>query len=187
MSFAEAFSDLRTRRRIPMRLFEQRIGVAPSYVHDVEKKGLLPSPERLEALLSVFREVAEDQRADPDEDVRELTRAHTETVLVERWGVEPEFAEVVTLLRELSPEARADLMPTLRNTVPVFQLLNQPERRALDRTLDGVIRFLGEGEGHDFQRRLMDLSKVLYDSIQALREEWEREARIPQPPLLPMP
>jgi hypothetical protein len=169
-----------------MRLFEQRIGVAPSYVHDVEKKGLLPSPDKLEALISVFREVAEDQRADPEEDVRQLTRAHTETVLVERWGVEPEFAEVMTLLRELSPEARADLMPTLRNAVPVYQFLNQPERRALDRTLAGVIRFLAEDEGVDFQRRLMDLAKALDESLEAVRDERALEARVPHQPLLPI-
>jgi transcriptional regulator with XRE-family HTH domain len=181
MNFSETFQDLRKRRRIPMRLFEKRAGIPPSYVHDIEKKGLLPGPDRLADIVAVFREVAEQQRSDAEEDVRLLEHAHANTLLVDRLGLDRDLADVLTLVRELEPRHRGDLLRTLRVSVPVFQHMNQMERRALTRTILNVVEFTAEFGEEDWQGTLIDLSQKLNDSMDELRVERRSERKTPPP------
>src|SRR4051812_42611075 len=116
MAFGETFHDLRTRRRIPMRMFEQ-VGVSPSYIHDIERKGVLPTKERLHAIGEVFKQVAKEQMArDPDDDVRLLLREHDRTLFVERLGEDPGWAELLVDLRELDDAQRDDLLQAMRQS-----------------------------------------------------------------------
>lgn len=118
MAFKEAFADLRARRRIPMRLFKERAGIHPSYIHEIERQDRLPSPERLERLAAVFVAVAREQEAvDPEADARRLFRERDREELIGRLGLDPELAETVLLVREMSPEQRRQLLPELAGVV----------------------------------------------------------------------
>jgi transcriptional regulator with XRE-family HTH domain len=131
MAFKETFIDLRARRRIPMRLFKERAGVHPSYIHGIEHEGVVPSPEKLEQLVAVFVGVAEEQgAADPEADARSLYRERDREELVDRIGLDPELADAVLLVREMSAEARSELIPPLYDGVAVYGTIDPQERRA---------------------------------------------------------
>lgn len=146
MSFGDVLSDIRRRRRIPMRLFDERAGVRASYIHDVEQGTILPSLSKLEAISSVVREVAREQGADPDRDVRELFRAREWTVYVERLQVDPGLARVFIALRELDEDGLKTLEEPLRQAVELYGELSQPTQRGLSRSLLDVIAFVRDFE-----------------------------------------
>jgi transcriptional regulator with XRE-family HTH domain len=130
MSFDATFHDLRSRRRIPMRLFKEKVGISPSYIHSIEKEGLLPSPAKLEKLASVFVAVATEQEAaDPNADARRLFQERERTAFVHRLGVDPDLAEVLVKLRELDAAQRADLVAPLSDALSLFQTLGKQERQ----------------------------------------------------------
>ena len=115
-----------------MRLFKEEAGISPSYIHSIEKEGLLPSPEKLEKLASVFVAVAREQEAaDPDADARRLFQERERTAFIHRLGVEPQLAEVLVKLREFDAEQRADLAEPLADALTLFQELGSQERRGL--------------------------------------------------------
>jgi transcriptional regulator with XRE-family HTH domain len=118
-----------------MRLFTDRIGVSPSYIHDVERGTTLPGPEKLEAITSVLREVATEQGADPEADARELFRAREETIYVERLGIDARLAHVFIALRELDDEARATIQEPILHAISFFAGLDEPTRRKMGTSL----------------------------------------------------
>src|SRR3954466_706502 len=110
MSFDATFTDLRKRRRIPRRLFTELVGASASYIHEVEKGSVLPSPERLEMLSSVFVGVATEQgAADPQDDARLLVEARRRTVMIDQLGFDPVLADTVIGLAGVDERQRADL------------------------------------------------------------------------------
>jgi len=142
MSFAEVFADIRRRRRIPMRLFTERIGVSPSYIHDIERGTTLPGSDKLEAITSVLREVAAEQRSDPEEDARELFRAREETIYIERLGIDPRLAHVFIALRELDEEARASIQEPILRAISFFAALDDPARQKMGTALVDAVGVL---------------------------------------------
>lgn len=107
MAFSDTFHELRRRRRLPMTAWEPKIPSA--YIHDIEKKGLLPGPEKLDLIVSVFREVAKEQdAADPSKDVRRLWRDRDREVFVKRVGIDPDVADVFVSLRGLMRSGAVD-------------------------------------------------------------------------------
>lgn len=135
MSFSETFIDLRARRRIPMRLFREQVGIYPSYIHGIEQEGVLPSDEKLEQLASVFVAVAiEQDAADPPEDSRALFRAR-ETSRLEELGFDPELADSMLVVREMESGVRADLIAPLQDALAVYLPLQRQERRAIGEAL----------------------------------------------------
>ncbi len=140
MSFDQTFSDLRKRRRIPMRLFTERVGISPSYIHEIEKGGLLPSEQKLQDLASVFVAVAHEQEAaDPQEDARRLFRERDRTAFVERLGIEPELAKPLSSLREFDDEERDQLVRPLELALILFRTIDQQERRGLVPLLEKLL------------------------------------------------
>jgi transcriptional regulator with XRE-family HTH domain len=132
MAFSETFRDLRRRRRIPMRLFEERASVNRSYIYGIEKEDLLPSREKLEAVAQVFVAVAAEQgAADPEEDARILFRERDRTLFVERLEFDEAFAASILPVRELDPDQQADLVAPLRDSLELFKLLDPQERRGI--------------------------------------------------------
>jgi transcriptional regulator with XRE-family HTH domain len=145
MPFDQTFYDLRKRRRIPMRLFTERVGISPSYIHEIEKGGLLPSEQKLKDLASVFVAVAREQEAaDPEEDARRLFRERDRTAFVERLGIEPELAKALSSLRDLDDEQRAELVQPLELALVLFRTIDSQERRALVPLLEESTRLRRE-------------------------------------------
>lgn len=138
MTFAETFKDLRSRRRIPMRLFEEKAGIHASYVYGVEKENVLPSPEKLDQLASVFVEVATEQEAvEPEADARRLREARESTVF-ERQGLDPELVQILLLFREMDPEVRAELMEPQQDALSTFMMLDRQERGGLAKLIKRI-------------------------------------------------
>jgi transcriptional regulator with XRE-family HTH domain len=142
VSFAEVFADIRRRRRIPMRLFTERVGLSPSYIHDIERGATLPGPEKLGAIASVLREVAAEQRSDPEADAKELFRAREETVYVERLGIDPRLAHVFIALRELDAQARASIQEPILRAISFFAEVDEPTRQKMGTALVDAVREL---------------------------------------------
>lgn len=166
MAFDTTFTDLRKRRRIPMRLFEERVGIGRSYIHGIEKDNLLPSPEKLDQLASVFVEVAREQEAiDPEEDARRLFRERERTAFVERLGFDPGLAEVLVELRGLDQEQRADIIEPLRDAVGLFETLDQQERQAVKRLLHKVVVYLESLEGIERRKAAVMLAEVAEQAL----------------------
>jgi transcriptional regulator with XRE-family HTH domain len=144
MSFDATFSDLRRRRRIPMSLFEERVGINRSYIHSIEKEGLLPSLEKLEALASVFVEVAREQRAaDPEEDERLLVSERERVLFVDRLGLGPEMAAPLLALAALDETERSDLTTPIAEVLDYMRTLVPQERRAVTALIARTIGIIG--------------------------------------------
>jgi transcriptional regulator with XRE-family HTH domain len=140
MPFDQTFYDLRKRRRIPMRLFTEKVGISPSYIHEIEKGGLLPSEQKLRDLASVFVEVAREQEAaDPEGDARRLFRERDRTAFVERLGIEPELAEALSSLRDFDDEQRAELIEPLELGLTLFRAIAPQERHGLVSVLSELL------------------------------------------------
>lgn len=176
MSFQETFSDLRRRRRIPMRLFEERVGINPSYIHSVEKQGLLPTPEKLDLLASVFVEVATEQEAaSPEEDARRLLRARDKSVLEERQGLEPGVADAVLALQDLKDDQRADIIEPLTGSIGFFGSLRAQERKALARLLQKVLTDVGPLTGDARTNAILALAGIAEDGLDRIAKENDQE------------
>lgn len=157
MSFAETFHDLRRRRRLPYTVWRPEIG--PPYVSDVEKKGLLPSEEKLERLASVFVEVAREQGApDPEEDARILFRERDRSYFIERANIEPDEAAALVSLRELvrevdlDQEEREKVLDTLKRTHEALEELPPDERERFIEALDRAIESFEGNGNHESSR-----------------------------------
>ncbi|HEX8085903.1 MAG TPA: helix-turn-helix transcriptional regulator [Solirubrobacteraceae bacterium] len=167
-TFAETFAQIRKRRRIPLRFFEEHAGLKASYVHDVERGALLPSTEKFAALLRVLREVAVDQgAADPDEDGRRLFRERERVVLVQRHGVEPELAEAIIDLRALDLGQREDIAEPLRAAVELFAGLDVQQRRAVARTVVQAAQALLARAPEERARLGSHMQKGILDALTA--------------------
>jgi len=143
MAFQETFTDLRARRRIPMRYFTERVGIHPSYIHAIEQDGLLPSPDKLELLASVFVEVAREQEAiDPEADARKLRAEHDRIELVDRLGFDSELAEALLVMRAMDTEEQAKLMAPLRDALAVYAMIEDQERRGSAQMVARIRAFL---------------------------------------------
>jgi transcriptional regulator with XRE-family HTH domain len=179
MSFDQTFSDLRARRRIPMRLFEERTGISTSYIHGIEKEKLLPSREKLEQLAAVFVEVAEEQEAaDPQADARRLFRERARTAYIERLGYEPDLAEILLSLDDLDAKRRADITQPLVEAIGLFETLESQERRAVKRLLHKLVSFLEEREGDERQRAASIFDEFLEDALKVVESELAEDRTI---------
>lgn len=173
--FADTFRELRARRRIPMRQFQEETGASTSYVHDVERGNVLPSLERTQQFAKVFRAVAiEQDAADPDKDGQELLRARQRTILTKRLDYPPFVAEVVIAVQEqlqeaptdsplrrpvealgrLDDEQRAALVEPMADAIELFSLLKSDQRAGLARTIERTRRVV-EAAADDEARRLV--------------------------------
>jgi hypothetical protein len=156
MSFCETFADLRKRRRIPMRGFED-VEIPSSYINAVEKGDLLPSLPKLERLASVFVQVAGEQKArDPDEDRRLLYEERDRTVF-ERLGLDSELTEFFVRLKELATEQPRELAGPLQEAAEMLGTLDAAEREKV-RDVARRLHDLG-----DDQRR--ELADNLYETV----------------------
>ncbi len=176
MSFDQTFSDLRARRRIPMRLFEERAGVSTSYIHGIEKEKLLPSRERLEPIAAVFVEIAEEQEAgDPQADARRLFRERDRTSYIERLGYKPELAEILLSLDELDRKRRTDIQQPLIEAIGLFGTLGTQERRAVQRLLKRLVTFLEECDGEERLKAAAIFDEYLEEALKYLKGELSEE------------
>lgn len=164
MIFGDVFSDIRRRRRIPLRLFEERARISSSYIHDIERGNVLPSPEKLEAIVSVLRQVAQEQRSDPDSDARELTRARDWTIYTQRLGVDPRLAEVFVALGDLDSDAREEIRGPLLEAIAFFGGLEKPMRRGMTAVLASTLRAIETRDPQGQMDLLEDLREVLEPS-----------------------
>jgi transcriptional regulator with XRE-family HTH domain len=133
-----------------MRLFKDRAGLSPSYIHDIERGATVPSPGKLEAIAAVLREVAREQESNPDADARALFRAREQTIYVDRLEIDPDLAEVFIALRELDDETRTEITEPVLKAVELFCRLEHRLQRsvatvlldamAVVRDLDGAER-----------------------------------------------
>jgi transcriptional regulator with XRE-family HTH domain len=143
MAFHEAFSDLRKRRRIPMRLFEEEATVSRSYIHGIEQGKLLPSPEKLEQLASVFVKVAKEQEAvDPEADGRMLSYERERTEVIDRLGFDPNLADSLVLIRNMNQRQRADLALPLAEALKLFEQLDAKEQSSIGLFIQEMAQFL---------------------------------------------
>lgn len=171
MSFNQTFIDLRTRRRIPMRLFEERTGISTSYIHSIEKEKLLPSHEKLEQLASVFVEVAEEQEAaDPQADARRLLRERQRTAY-ERLGYEPALAEILLSLDDLDAKRRSDILQPLVEAIGLFATLESQERSAVKRLLKRLVTLFEEREPEQRRQVAAIFDEFLDDAIKLIESE----------------
>jgi transcriptional regulator with XRE-family HTH domain len=169
MAFKETFTDLRARRRIPMRHFTERVGIHPSYIHAIEHDGLLPTPDKLELLASVFVEVAREQEAaDPEADARKLREEHDRIELVDRLGFDPGLAEALLVVRTMDAEKRTNLMTPLRDALAVYAMLDDQERGGSARMVARIRAFLEShpevGERNEIAAELATLVTEFLDS-----------------------
>jgi len=102
-----------------MRGFEE-VGIPSSYISQIERDGLLPGPDKLDALAKVFETVAKEQRArDAHEDgwilkkERDLTRFER---LAQRT------------LKDLNEEDRTELAKPLQETLRELAALDIDQR-----------------------------------------------------------
>lgn len=151
MPFQETFKDLRARRRIPMRLFKERVGVSPSYIHSIEREGFVPSAEKLTLLASVFVEVAGEQEAkDPEADARILFRERNRAELIDRLEFDPELADLLLFAREMDVPKRAALMPALWDALAIYTTIDDQERGGVATLIARVRKIV---EAHDPETR----------------------------------
>jgi transcriptional regulator with XRE-family HTH domain len=142
VSFGKVFSDIRRRRRIPMRLFSDRIGVSPSYIHDIERGATVPSPQKLEAIISVLSEVAREQGADPEADARELFRAREETIYVDRLHIDERLARIFISLRELDDEPLATIETALLRALAFYSRCQPSIQSGMSRAFISALDFI---------------------------------------------
>ena len=161
-----------------MRLFQERVGINPSYIYAIEKEGLLPSSEKLESLGSVFVAVAKEQgAAKPEDDARLLFRER----FVDRLGFDDDLGEVLVKLRALDAAQRADVVEPLNDSVEIFSTLDTQERRALARLLNRLVAALRTVEGRERSEMAVALQagaeKALTDFLAQHRETTEAPER----------
>ncbi len=126
-----------------MRLFEERVGIRPSYIYEIEKGKLLPSPEKLDLLASVFVEVATEQRAaDPDDDARQLFRERERSAYVDRLGFPPEIADVLVPLAEVDEDLRAEIAEPLEHAIRLFGELEKKQRQGVATLIREIVKFI---------------------------------------------
>lgn len=172
-----------------MRLFQERVKINPSYIYAIEKEGLLPSSEKLEALASVFVAVAKEQgAAQPEDDARLLFRER----FVDRLGFDPDLAEVLVKLRALNAAQRADVIEPLSDSIEIFSTLDTQERRALARLLNRLVAALQTVEGRErremagalqagAEQALTDFLKRHYEAADEDQHPPAGAPRIPEP------
>jgi transcriptional regulator with XRE-family HTH domain len=168
MTFGAVFSDIRRRRRIPMRLFTDLAGVSPSYIHDIEQGRVIPSLEKLNAITAVLRRVAEEQEAaDPDADARALTRAREFTIYVERLEIEPKLASVFVALRALDKGDLATLEEPILAVVRFIADLDEQQKHGLAELL---LRIFTRLEDVEVSRR-HDVAAILAQRLESHLDE----------------
>lgn len=194
-SFAETFRDLRTRRRIPMRLFQERVGASTSYIHDLEKNDVLPGLDRARELAEVFRDVATEQgAADPEDDARQLLQARERTLLTKRLGIPPLLAEALIKIREpdadlgtefalpllalarLEKEQRLALAEPMQNAIRLFELLEPDQRSGLARTIKKTTHVVEAVQ--DIEERRAVIMKLVDNLDDILKEVEARDPSV---------
>jgi transcriptional regulator with XRE-family HTH domain len=152
-----------------MRLFGDLAGVSPSYIHDIEQGRVIPSVEKLNAITSVLRRVAEEQgAADPDADARALARAREFTIYVERLEIEPKLASVFVALRTLDEADLATLEEPIVAAVKFVSALDPQQKHGLAELLLQVFTRLEDVEvskRHDVAARLAQQLEAHLDEI----------------------
>jgi hypothetical protein len=109
MPFGEVFAEVRSKRGIKMREFDG----SPAYIHDIEKKGMLPSAEKLETLLAHIGKVATEQdAANIDDEMQELRQAWFESHFI-RLGIDAELAPSLAILVGLDPKPQATIVQAI--------------------------------------------------------------------------
>jgi transcriptional regulator with XRE-family HTH domain len=161
MAFNTTFSDLRKRRRIPMRLFEEQAAVNRSYIHGIEQGRLLPSPEKLEKIAAVFVAVAKEQEsADPEADARRLFDERERTAVVDRLGFDPKLADAFVALRNLGARQRADLAEPLAEAVAFYATLEAKERQGLGPFVHEMVELFAQLDVGARQRVVVELAQA---------------------------
>jgi DNA-binding XRE family transcriptional regulator len=146
-----------------MRLFRERVGVSTSYIHAIEKNGVLPGLERSKELAEVFRQVAAEQGAtEPDDDARDLLRARERTLLTDRLDVPPMFAELLIALRD--PVSDADVGREVLVVAADFASMDKAQRKALAKPLQhafGLFKALHPDEWSGLERTIERTARVV--------------------------
>jgi transcriptional regulator with XRE-family HTH domain len=172
MPFATTFTDLRQRRRIPMRFFSESVGIRPSYIHEIEKNGSLPSPEKLELLASVFVKVAAEQgAADPEEDARLLFHERELTALTSRLGFDDALAEAVVSLRELDEKPRTELAHSIQSAAEVFKTFHPQVQSGLTRHIEEIVDFIVELEPEAQGKAALRFAEAIQKTTGEIRAE----------------
>jgi len=157
-----------------MRLFKDRAGLSPSYIHDIERGITLPSPAKLKAITSVLREVAGEQGANPDVDAHALFRAREETIYIDRLEIDPELAEVFIALRELNDDAREAIAKPILEAIELFSDLEPDLQQGMGRTLLEAIAFVNSLDRSDRGKVGMRIAASVTAVIEEVKEKLDR-------------
>lgn len=130
MTFGETFRELRKLRRLPMTMWEP--GIPSPYINDIEKKGLIPSEEKLRELAIVFVRVAREQKAaDPEEDARLLWRERQRSYLTQRAKLDPAMVDLYISVHHvmggLGRHDRGALVKAVNQAVAPFEGKAKPK------------------------------------------------------------
>jgi transcriptional regulator with XRE-family HTH domain len=181
MAFNETFSDLRKRRRIPMRLFEEEAKVSRSYIHGIEQGKLLPSPEKLEKLAAVFVAVAEEQdAADPQGDAQKLFYERERTAVTDRLGFDPKLADPLVSIRNLTSRQRADLSQPLSEALRLFRMIGAKERSSLGPYIKAFVDYYEDLDSEQQSALVLELFAAIEEVMKKAEEEKGKAGK--QPP-----
>lgn len=156
-----------------MTLFRERVGVHPSYIHSIEREGLIPSPDKLELLASVFVEVAREQdAADPEADARRLLRERDRAELIDRLGFDPELTDLFLVVREMDAAERAKLMGPLWDALTIYMLLDTQEQGGATKLVARLRSFVQSGDRAARGQIAAELAEV----VEGLLDRQERSS-----------
>jgi len=158
-----------------MRLFRERAGVSPSYIHDIEQGTTVPSPEKLRAITAVLRDVAIEQgAADPDAEGRELLRAREQTMYVERLHIDPRLARIFIALGELDEGSLATIEEPILAAIGFFSTLEQPFQRGMSQALLEAMAVVERLEGDERAAAGMEIADAVSSVITQVKEQVEQ-------------
>jgi transcriptional regulator with XRE-family HTH domain len=115
--FSEVFSERRKIRRVAMSEFERRAKINRSYIHSVEKKDLVPSPEKRDLLLDVMGEIAVEQDADPVKEHQVLMKGWYESSFARLGIFDVELIPVFADLMIVDNERRQDVIDAIGQVI----------------------------------------------------------------------
>jgi len=157
-----------------MRLFRDRAGVSPSYIHDIEQGTTIPSVEKLKAITAVLREVAEEQSAvDPDAEGRALYRAREETMYIDRLHLDPRLARIFVALGELNEDSLAKIDEPMLRAIGFFSRLESQLQHGVSEALLKAMAVVDQLEFEERNDAGMKIATALNDVIESIQAKPE--------------
>jgi len=110
MSFGDKLKGERTEREVSLIDLHEETGLSTGYLSRIENEQQIPAPRYVEKIASGL-----DLE---DDEVRELLEERDKLALVERFGLDPEVADIAVALNErLEPDQRAAVLEDVRERI----------------------------------------------------------------------